>query len=155
MRKWIDLLKQLNEAKVQWDDEGMMPKRGVRKPLMTKDGRIIVCSGSFGGVRALVDGVEAGYLEISNRNSGVYQVDLDGDRHLDAPRWYVSRAWVHDEFRQQGVASAMYDFAYRFGFRPLYPGHSQTEGGAAVWNRRRDASHPHRMLTWKPLDEIS
>ncbi len=47
--------------------------------------------------------------------------------------WRVQRAWVELGFRRRGVATALYDYAFRMGFRPLRGGRVQTTDSAKLW----------------------
>lgn len=84
------------------------------------------------------------------------------DRREGAP-WVVGRAWVDPPFRRSGLATALYDFAYRQGFRPLKQSSVLSVDGDAFWNSHlrkkaeaglRDhftANHINRFH-WLPLD---
>lgn len=53
---------------------------------------------------------------------------------FDSGTWRVAQSWVDEAFRKAGIATALYDFAYREGFRPLRPSKVQSEDGKAFWN---------------------
>jgi GNAT superfamily N-acetyltransferase len=126
--------------------------KGVRTPLFTKDGRRIVMRDMYMGVYAYVDGKEAGHMHIvcPHGSSGYENY------------FVVGRLWVHEPFRGQGIATAMYDYAYRAGYRPLRQSKTLTDGGQGVWQKHIDrkralgldqeshSDHPNRFY-WRPL----
>ena len=126
--------------------------KGVRTPAYTKDGRKIVLTKGYMGVEAHVDGQEAGHMEIGClMNHGQYE-----------NAFYVRRIHVSHEFQRQGIATAMYDFAFRAGFRPLKMSQTLTDGGKAVWAKHLNdkakrgmsqeyhTDYPNRFH-WRPL----
>lgn len=148
MRKWINLF----ETRVAWNSEGK--QRAIRiPPQFTTDGQEITFETGYNSVTAFVNNTEAGYADLRNRNADEYQIDLQGNRRLREPEWYVHRIWINEPFRRQGIATALYDFAYRTGFRPLRPSKSQTDGGKGVWAKRNQAhrAEGNQPIGWEPL----
>jgi GNAT superfamily N-acetyltransferase len=136
VQRWrLPLADRVNEGTVGkiYSDEGLAKRlpEADTKVFKTKDGRGIEMHNTGGEVTATVDGVEAGSLQIHNR------ADRDNTGKSLGSEWSVRRAWVEAPFRRQGIAKAMYDYAYYAGFRPLRRSRSQTEGGAALWADKR------------------
>ena len=79
-----------------------------------------------------------------------------------ATEWRVKMAWVNDGYRRAGIATLLYDYAFRMGFYPLRANRIQTPAGAALWRKHICAklaqnglfihrNHPHCDYWW-PLD---
>jgi GNAT superfamily N-acetyltransferase len=139
MRKWINLVE--GTKGYIYGDEGLNARKreADTRVFTTKDGRVIHMHNSGSEVVAAVDGEQAGYLDLRNDAP----MDVNGAHKRSDADWWVNRAWVEEPFRGQGIATAMYDYAYLAGFRPLKRSHSQTEGGKAIWQKRGARS------TWK------
>lgn len=108
-----------------FEELGQPFKKSLRqKEAFTKDGRKIVLSKNYMSVDATVDGNPAGSLQMVCPHSGRSWEDY----------FVVGRSWVEPDFRGQGIATAMYDYAFRAGFRPLKAARTQTEFGGAFWD---------------------
>lgn len=126
--------------------------KSVKTPAFTKDGRLIKFTKGYTSVTAYVDGKEAGNMQLDCS----YRLGSYDDS------FYVQRLWVNEEFRGQGVATAMYDYAFRAGFRPLKQSKTLTDGGKGVWNKHLQqkqslglaqdyhSDYPNRFH-WRPL----
>lgn len=121
--------------------------------MQTRDGRPITFHDSDYSVTAYIDGREVGEAHLDNLNSGEYVIGLDGTRRLRDPDWKVQRIFVEPDMQRQGIATAIYDYAVRAGFRPLRRSRVQTPGGEGLW-KARQVQHGGKMIYWTtPLGE--
>lgn len=108
-----------------FEELGQPFKKSLRqKEAFTKDGRKIILNKNYMSVDATVDGKPAGNLHMVCPHSGQCYEDY----------FVVGRSWVEPDFRGQGIATAMYDYAFRAGFRPLKAARTQTEFGGVFWD---------------------
>jgi hypothetical protein len=73
----------------------------------------------------------------------------------DRQEWRAQRAWIEqEEFHRSGIGAALYDYAFRVGFRPLHRSRTQTTAGAAFWrkyiNERQFPDREHWQLANPP-----
>jgi GNAT superfamily N-acetyltransferase len=88
------------------------------------------------------------------------RTDLDGwDQYAeDRGSWSATNAYVDPNFQRLGIATAMYDYATRLGFKILPSGHhggKLSSQGAALWQSRQkpwrlNKPRPKQNRFWKP-----
>lgn len=153
----------LVEARIEKD----MRKASMRgsSEFVDKEGRVIKLKASpryehfpddpnfVGRVTAYHDGKEIANVDfrVVNPRAGGYL------------SWKAGRLWVDEPFRRMGLATVIYNFAYRQGFRPLemsntlsdegekfWSGHLKKKAEAGLTNHWTD-NHANRFH-WLPLD---
>lgn len=89
-----------------------------------KDGRALVLTLEPGNqgyvVTAEVDGDYAGGLRLTRSRN-------------DDTTWSASDVFLNTEYRRLGIATALYNFAFKSGVRPIVPDRKLTPDGDAFW----------------------
>jgi GNAT superfamily N-acetyltransferase len=78
---------------------------------------------------------QGGWEVVATVNGECIGSAIIGQHRYRPDAYSVMNVWVNDEYRRRGVATAMYDFAYRHGFAPLYPDQKQSHHGQAFWHK--------------------
>ena len=95
--------------------------------------------------------------EVHAQYRAIIVASLSLEYHIDA--WRVQRVWVEKDYRRRGIATALYDYAFHRGFRPLKGGRIQTAEVAALWRTHivkklavkgvfRHRDHPDEKYWW-------
>jgi hypothetical protein len=117
-------------------------------------------------VTATLDGEEVGFLHLAANKIPLPPADPnDYDMYKDdRGSWSATNVWVNHDRTRLGIATAMYDYAARAGFKILASGRGYggklTPNGQSLWQSREKPMRlgkplPKQDRFWKPKPKLT
>jgi hypothetical protein len=121
---------------------------------------------AYVAVTATLDGEEVGFLHLAQNNVPPPPDDpTDYDIYKDdRGSWSATNVWVNYDRTRLGIATAMYDYAARAGFKILASGRGYggklTPNGQSLWQSREKPLRfgkplPKQDRFWKPKSKLT